>query len=356
MIVKNEEEVLARCLSGTKDIFDEIIIVDTGSADHTREIAERFADTVAEFCWRDDFSAARNYSFSLAHTDYIMWMDADDVIAPEDRAALIRLKSELDGETDIYMLPYRAAPDEDGISPLVYYRERIIRRKSGLSWTGAVHETIPLAGKIAYRDAAVTHKKPPERSTAFRNLFLYAKQFAHGTMPDERKKFYFARELKDNGLYDTAASVYEAFLCGDGWTENKICACRDLADCYKRLHKRQKRLSALFRSFEYAPPRAEICCDIGECCFEEGDLNGAVFWYKLALNEKPDARSGAFVMPDYSGFIPCLWLCVCFDRLGKRDKAEYYNEQAGKIRPHDKSYLYNKHYFENLKTKVKDDE
>ena len=78
MIVKNEEDVLGRCLEGVKDIVDEIIIVDTGSCDTTKEIASKYTEKLYEFPWIGDFSAARNYSFSKATMEYIMWLDADD--------------------------------------------------------------------------------------------------------------------------------------------------------------------------------------------------------------------------------------------------------------------------------------
>ena len=78
MIVKDEEEVLDRCLSGMKDLVDEMIIVDTGSKDRTKEIAGRYTDKVFTFEWTDDFSAARNFSFSKASMEYCMWMDAKE--------------------------------------------------------------------------------------------------------------------------------------------------------------------------------------------------------------------------------------------------------------------------------------
>ena len=85
MIVKNEEQVLDRCLNSVKDIADEIIIVDTGSTDKTKDIAKKYTNKVYDFKWINDFSKARNYSFSKASMDYTLWLDADDVILENDK-------------------------------------------------------------------------------------------------------------------------------------------------------------------------------------------------------------------------------------------------------------------------------
>lgn len=84
MIVKNEENFLERCLNSVKGLVDEIIIVDTGSTDKTKEIARRFTDKVFDFEWCDDFSAARNESLKHATGDWILVLDADEVIAERD--------------------------------------------------------------------------------------------------------------------------------------------------------------------------------------------------------------------------------------------------------------------------------
>ena len=76
MIVKDEETVLPRCLESVQGLFDEIVVIDTGSTDQTREIARSFGAEVFDFQWRDDFSVARNFSFSKATGDYLFWMDA----------------------------------------------------------------------------------------------------------------------------------------------------------------------------------------------------------------------------------------------------------------------------------------
>lgn len=69
MIVKNEEDILTRCLNSIKELADEIIIVDTGSMDNTKEIAHQFTDKIYDFKWCDDFSIARNESLKYAEED-----------------------------------------------------------------------------------------------------------------------------------------------------------------------------------------------------------------------------------------------------------------------------------------------
>lgn len=72
MIVKNEEQVLSRCLDSLAGLMDEIIIVDTGSCDRTREIAARYTDKIYDYIWKDDFADARNFAFSKASMEYII--------------------------------------------------------------------------------------------------------------------------------------------------------------------------------------------------------------------------------------------------------------------------------------------
>ena len=106
MIVKDEEETLARCLNCVAPFADEIIIVDTGSTDDTVAIAKKYTDRVYFFKWCDDFAAARNYSFSKATCDLVMWLDADDVITEENAAEIVGLKNRDD--YDVAFLKYAA--------------------------------------------------------------------------------------------------------------------------------------------------------------------------------------------------------------------------------------------------------
>jgi glycosyltransferase involved in cell wall biosynthesis len=96
MIVKNEEKHLAYCLNSLSPVADEMIVVDTGSTDKTKEIAEVFGARVFDIEWTNDFAVARNHSLSKAHGDWILVMDADEVISFQDYAKLKKLISRKD--------------------------------------------------------------------------------------------------------------------------------------------------------------------------------------------------------------------------------------------------------------------
>ena len=125
MIVKNEEDHLARCLDSVEGLVEEIVVVDTGSTDRTVEIASHYTSKVYSYEWKDDFSDARNYSFSKASMDYCMWMDADDVLEEPEHDRFIQLKQSLSPETDIVMMKYHTSFDEAGKIGRASCRERV---------------------------------------------------------------------------------------------------------------------------------------------------------------------------------------------------------------------------------------
>ena len=94
--------------------MDEIIVVDTGSVDRTKEIVEKYTSNIYDFQWIDDFAAARNFSFSKATQEYILWLDADDVLLEDAQEALKLLKRELDPKIDAVSMPYHLAMDSNG--------------------------------------------------------------------------------------------------------------------------------------------------------------------------------------------------------------------------------------------------
>lgn len=344
MIVKNEEDVLERCLNSIYDLCEEIIIIDTGSHDKTKEIAHRFTSNVYDFTWCDDFSKARNYAFSKASCSYLMWLDADDVIERQDHEKLKIFLANTDENFDMLMMKYNTGFDTHGNITFSYYRERIVKNDIFHKFQGILHEVIPPHGKIIYEEIAISHKKLHVQDSN-RNLRILQKQHKlHGLTP--REQYYYARELYYHAQYQEAIDMFTTFLKGQqGWIENNIDACRIRGHCYQQLNMQSEAFASYCESFYYASPRGEILCDIAYHFFQSHKYHEAIFWYELAAKQTPDDTTGAFVEKDCYDFIPYLQLCVCYDRLKDRQKAIYYNELAGFIKPANEQYLYNRNYF-----------
>lgn len=348
MIVKNEEKVLARCLNSVKEAMDEIILVDTGSEDQTKEIARSFTEHVYDFAWCGDFSAARNFSFSKATQDYQMWLDADDIIPPQELEKLILLKNALDPEIDIVMMKYIVQTDASGNPVLTSTRERLLKRSKGYCWQDPIHEFINLYGNISYSDIAILHQKDPKPGDITRNIKVYENLEAQQVAFTPRQLYYYARELKDHLQYEKSIHYFNRFLdTGCGWLEDNIAACYNMALCYRALGDDKNVLASLVKSFYYDSPRAEICSELGYYFKKQQLYKQAVDWFEIALGLKKGEHSG-FLLHDYWGYIPHMELCVCYYQLSDIEKAKYHNEQALKIKPQDKNAQDNKVFFERI--------
>lgn len=347
MIVKNEEDVLGRCLECVKDIVDEIIIVDTGSTDNTKRISQEYTDKIFDFQWVDDFSVARNYAFSKATKDYILWLDADDIILDEDRKKFEDLKKTLNQDVDNVMMKYNVGFDENGAVTLSYFRERLSKRTSNFKWTEPVHECLIIGGNSINTDICITHRKE-HAAIKGRNISIYKKLLSQGKPLTPRGLFYYSRELFQNGFIEEAIKYFNEFLDTEkGWVEDNISACFDLSKCYNIVGDKKSMLKILLRSFKYDTPRAEICCNIGTYYFELGDYNKAIFWYKLASNLDKPVNNWGFISHDFLDYIPNIQLSVCYDRLGNREEAIKFNDKAAESKPNSSAVLSNRLYFES---------
>jgi len=333
MIVKNEEAVLRRCLDSVKEAVDEIIIVDTGSVDKTKEIAAEYTPKVYDFVWIDDFSAARNEAFSKAAMDYQLWLDADDVVPPAQLEKLIALKSAMPPDTDMVTMKYHTHFDEFGSPVHTSTRERLLKRENGYRWQDPIHEFIPLGGKMLESDIEIWHMKPGSEGSSDRNLKIYEGIERSGGKMSPRQQYYFARELKDHGSYAKAVYYFEKFLNGGmGWVEDNIAACVNLAVCYRLLDDCEKMPDTLFKSFHYDSPRAENCCELGYYYKMNGRYKTALFWFSLAaVLDQPESLG--FILRDYWGYIPNIEACVCCYELGEYADARKYNEKAAVFKP-----------------------
>lgn len=344
MIVRDEEAVLSRCLESAKNLADELVIVDTGSTDQTVEIAKRYTEHVYFLPWQDDFSLARNYAFSKASGDYLLWLDADDVIPPCSQAQIASLREFIEKELpDMLTCPYEVGFDENGNPALTYFRERFFRRASNFQWQGRVHECIAPRGKVLHSEFKVAHlgsQKPRGK----RNLEIYQKWAAEEAL-SPRDQFYYGRELFYHGLYAEAICVLEKMIAGDGWYVNQIEACRTLGNIYAAQGNCNAALKAYFQSFCFGEPRAFVCFEIAKLFHTLNRLPEAIFWYETALSCKDHSAEGDFEDPACRGINPLLQLVCCYYASGDFQKAAFYHKKTEEIAPSHPSVLFNRQFF-----------
>lgn len=205
LIVKNEEEMLARCLESLKG-FDEIVVVDTGSEDKTVEIAKKYTDKVyTDFKWCDSFCKARNHALSKNTADWIYTIDADEYLeSPIEKIREWAEKAEQNkwlavnvcitgGPTDRFMFP------------------RLYKRDPHIFWCGDIHNYLSVIAPvdsdiIHHYEYSPAHKKDPDR--AFRIL----KRVNAENPKLVREKFYLAREYWYRRDYITANYWYDEYL------------------------------------------------------------------------------------------------------------------------------------------------
>lgn len=145
LIVKNEEKFLDRCLGSLDGLVDEMVVVDTGSTDRTREIAAAHGARLDDFPWRNDFAAARNHALDLARGAWILYIDADEHVRP---ASADRLRTQLSDPSHVaYHVLLHPRP---GFTP--YWEMRLFRHDPLIRFRGIIHENI-WPGIYAYRSA-----------------------------------------------------------------------------------------------------------------------------------------------------------------------------------------------------------
>lgn len=276
MIVKNEEAVLARCLDSVASLMDEIIIVDTGSTDRTKEIAAQYTDQIYDFAWCDDFSAARNYAFSLAHMDYIYAPDADEYLDLENQRKFLLLKGAMLPEIEIVQMHYVTPPDYNTVQNCKKeLRPKLFKRLRTFTWVDPVHETIRTEPVIYDSDIDILHR--PHASHGKRDLQLFVKAFQRDGILSEKITRMYARELYKCG-------DPEDFLSAEPYFLRHYEAHTDAESAAVLAHAARSRQDtdaffAICLKDMCQTPCAEICHELGAHYEERGNVEEAALWY-----------------------------------------------------------------------------
>lgn len=317
MIVKNEEAVLARCLDSIADLMDEIIIIDTGSTDRTKEIAAKYTNKIYDYKWTNDFSAARNFSFSKATMEYIYTADADEVLDQTNRERFVRLKSVLLPEIELVQMKYVTQSDFNTVlNAEKEYRPKLFKRVRTFTWIDPIHETVRLTPVIFDSDIEILHL--PQSLHSKRDFSIFIKAFEHDGQFSPKIRTMYAKELLKTGDtrdFADAKPIFRAILGNDSSDDARKEASCVLARIY-RLEDNKNEFFKLTMKDMLTTPCSEICYELGTYFLGQRDYAEASLWFYNAAYE-----TDSILDIHTSGDLPLLGLVECYEMLLADEKA-----------------------------------
>jgi len=305
-ILKNEINNIDRLLSSVKGCVDEIHFVDTGSTDGSIELLEKYAAGenpagaklhLHHFQWVNDFSAARNFSFSKATTDYILWMDLDDSL--ENPQGFIDWKNQIMALADYWLATYHYALDKSGKPICSFARERVVRRDKNFRWNYFVHEGLAPSVQEPFSTLYVTNWSILHHRTAEdlakdkgRNLRLFE---ANQDKIDSRMLYYWGKELFENGKHlEAYTKLVEAAKKEDLDSHDRTLAIQYGATAAQLLKHPEEAIDLAIRGLQLNPTRAEFFIIVGDSYLQQNKLAESIPYFEAAKKCPKGANKGQF--------------------------------------------------------------
>lgn len=332
IIARNEEQNIENCLKPLREYDWEIIVVDTGSTDHTKEIAGKYADRVLDFVWCDDFSAARNYSIKQASHDMILVIDSDEYLMEIDTEAILRLAEQ--NPTSIGLLSRKNHYQMNGTdSVYVDLVERLFSRKY-YHYEGIIHEQVRLLDHERYSyesyqiplildHSGYTGSEEALHEKALRNISLLEKDLA--THPDNPYT-YFQIGQSYNMVHDdeNACLYYGKGLSYDVDPSEEYVQMMVIGYGYALLHLNRAEealgLSGVYDAFAVS---ADFFNLMGLIYLRNGQYMNALLEFVKALSCENAHVVGA------NSFIPSYNIGLINEMMGDREAALMHYRKCG---------------------------
>jgi len=323
MIVKNEEEILEKCLEQIKDIVDEFVIVDTGSTDGTKEIIKKYGP-LYEVPF-EDFVTTKNKALELATGEYVLWMDADEILY--EGKDILKIHAE-EGNYDAVTTRITEGPPDYSMVSMQYDRARMWRRGTFKFVGPGVHEVAVGEGKTI-KDARIfvrhEHLKKDKANTGrgrFEKYVTLLKDSISRGNDLYRAWFYLGRTYKDLNSPLDAIDAYIEYLNlpSLSFTDEVWQAHYDIACCYKINGEYDKAIKWLMKAIDVDEDRSEAYCLLGDLYFQRQEYNEAISWYKKAIRDIPQDVT-LFLSPIYYSIYPKDQLVLCYYFSNNFDKA-----------------------------------
>lgn len=348
MIVKNEEKVLERCLKSVHGFVDEIILVDTGSTDRTKEIAKSYTDQIYDFQWNDSFADARNFAQSKATGDWILVLDADEYLDPDNLDEVIHELRSLPATVDSLSCTIYNFTGLQGEEVVQHHSIRLYRNLPSIHYTRAIHEqlekedgqmlTIPSKLMIfhtGYMVETVREKKKSER-----NALLIDKEL-HASQQNPFDYFNQGNEYLALGKTEEALDAYvKAFQMKKGieysWVPFDVV---QIVHTLVKLNRYKDALNVIRDAEKFWDSAPDFPYYKGFVYFLQYRYEDAKDVFHDLINRKWKYSSPIKSL-DYRDYYPHLHLGLIYEQAGNEKKAVYHYSEA---------LNYNRSSFEPLK-------
>lgn len=322
MIVKNETDVITRCLASLLPVIDTWVIVDTGSTDGTQQLIKDFmaskgmAGELHERPWVN-FSHNRNEALQLAQgkADYTLFIDADEYWSYEPNFSLPNL------DKDFYYV-------QVAFGGMRYGRIAIVKNSFPWKWEGVLHEAIcPFPGTTSETLENVfnvvttegARSKDPDKYKKDAELLETAllKEPNHN-----RYRFYLAQSYKDAGNYPLALENYQKRIDAGGWDQEAFWAMLQKAQLQEALDKPSEEVVKSYKeAYCYRSSRIEPLYHLANYCRTKGDFEAGYRVAKIAksMPVSDDLLFSQQWMYDYGAL---LELSICAYWIEKYDECQ----------------------------------
>ncbi|MCK4823082.1 glycosyltransferase, partial [bacterium] len=285
MIVRDEETQIGKALESVKDIVDEIVVVDTGSSDRTKEIVREYGGKVFETEWKNDFSKAKNVALEQATGDYILFMDADEFIDTRDKFALALFKKLLPTERNIaFGIKVESAKESKSMSMSYLdmlsksdessYQIRLFPRRSEIQFQGKVFESldeslIKTQVKALRNDLVkITHSMEGREQRDKRKIPAIAKSF--DSIHDPQKS------LKAGVLFLRSGDLDSAFPWLKKAQEMNPELSAKIGALYSKQNKLEMAKDILAGALKQFPDSPELILSMAEVYYKEENYNEVI--------------------------------------------------------------------------------
>ncbi|NQX70104.1 glycosyltransferase [Paenibacillus alba] len=338
MIVKNEEKVLRRCLTSIRDCVDEIIIIDTGSTDGTKEIAREYTEQLYEYKWEQDFSAARNEALRKSRSKWILVLDADEYVQTEELAQMRNFLLSMDSTKPVsFLLPiYNFTESVQSGKFVESTAIRIFLNHPDIYFVRPIHE------QLVYQNGEL-------QTTFYPSLHIFHTGYTEETLREKDKSnrnlaiFEKLKETKEFEEYDyyTLGNEYFAIRDFPKALENykKAMTSRSknqvyMLHCFNRtvsvlmtLELFDDAMSLVEEGIQRWPDQVDYFCFKAAIYKDVGLYEKAAEFFELCIQmaENPKDSNGRYwvVSPNYGNFIPYSNLASIYHSLLDIPKTVY---------------------------------